>query len=115
MHVYQRVVPRDLFNESKLLKCLGQLALLAHDGLVKLTVENSGDEFRINQRSHDGGLYVCDGIQFKRGQLVLDLFSLYNSKEPYPLMCETEDGEVCVFNDDGSLTDEFSEYISTPA
>ena len=29
---YRRVLPRDLFNEAKLLKCLGQLALIIHDG-----------------------------------------------------------------------------------
>lgn len=29
---YQRVIPRDLFNEAKLLKCLGRLSLFIHDG-----------------------------------------------------------------------------------
>ena len=29
---YERVIPRDLFNEAKLLKCVGLLVLKIHDG-----------------------------------------------------------------------------------
>lgn len=117
--MYRRVVPRDLFNESKLLKCLGQLALLIHDGRDRngrqtpsgLAVEHDGEEFRIDQREEDGGLCVV-GLEFKAGSNVLDLYSAYNSKDPYPLLCRTEDHEFIVFNDDGTLTDEFCEYVA---
>ena len=118
--MYRRVVPRDLFNESKLLKCVGQLALLIHDGRDSdgkqtppcLKVEHEGNEFRIDQRQADGGLYVI-GLKFKVKSLVLDLYSAYNCKEAYPLICMTEDyEEIEVFHGDGTLTDEFCEYVT---
>ena len=31
---YTRVLPRDLFNEAKLMKCMGLLTLLIHDELI---------------------------------------------------------------------------------
>lgn len=40
---YRRVLPRDLFNEAKLLKCLGQLSLMIHDGKCELRVEHSDE------------------------------------------------------------------------
>ncbi len=94
--MYQRVIPRDLFNESKLLKCLGQLALLIHEGRAPavLTAEHEGDEFRIDQRPGCAGLYVASGLRFKVRSLVLELYTTYNCKEPFPLLLGTEDGEI---------------------
>lgn len=45
---YQREIPRDLFNEANLLKCLGQISLIAHDrpdgelSAVTLTLLSAG-------------------------------------------------------------------------
>lgn len=118
--MYHRVIPRDLFNESKLLKCLGQLSLIVHDGLDNnrtkcpggLTADNSGDAFDISQREHDGGL-VAAGVTFFANGFPLTLFSQYNSKSPYPLWCETPGEDIAVFNDDGNLTQEFCEHVET--
>ena len=119
---YHRVIPRDLFNESKLLKCVGQLALLIHDGRDKdgrktperLKAEQDGGEFRIDQRQADGGLFIAKGLRFKVKSLVLDLYSAYNCKGSYPLICMTEDyEEIEVFNEDGTLTDDFCEYLNS--
>lgn len=110
---YYRVIPRDLFNESKLLKCLGRLALLIHDGMVPhdLTVSHNGpDAFVAYQRTQDGGLW-CPAITFRLKEQELNLYSAYNSKAPYPLLCETEEDTVFVFEDDGELTTEFKELI----
>ena len=115
---YQRVIPRDLFNESKLLKCLGQLALTIHEGIGPkgLKADHQGDEFRINQRAGDGGLFVEIGLQFMAGEYELTLYTSYNSKDPYPLICETwpdyEFSETYVFDDDGKITDEFRDYVA---
>ena len=113
--MYQRVIPRDLFNECKLLKCLGQLAVLIHDGIrmpPNLRSEADGSEFRIDQNPGCGGLYVSDGIKFVVLGVELSLKTPYNSKESYPLLCETEDDEVQVFDDNGQLTDEFRNYVA---
>ena len=114
--MYTRVIPRDLFNESKLLKCLGQLSLMIHDGRATgLTVENTGESFVIDQRQCDGGLY-CKSLIFKVRETILMLYSSYNSQSPFPLCLETEDfGEIEVFHDTGRLTDEFAEHIAVMA
>lgn len=114
---YHRVVPRDLFNESKLLKCLGRLCLLIHKGEAPecLKVNEDIESFEIDQRASDAGLF-CVHVEFTAHEKTLDLFSLYNSKEDYPLQCETYDfGVIDVFNQDGSLNKEFVEYIESLA
>ena len=117
---YLRVAPRDLFNESKLLKCLGRLSLGILDG--KLSMYSISDEidepeggFNIDNND-DGDIYcinynvyveAADGSKVK-----LDLFTRLNSKEPYPLICLTHDDEIIdVFYDDGEFTNEFVDYL----
>lgn len=118
--MYRRVIPRDLFNEAKLLKCLGQLSLAIHDEIdvgkraVPHCLKVRGDDgkpFKIDQRESDGGLF-CSSLIFVAGSMPLILYSSYNSKSPYPLNCESLDyGVFDVFNDDGSLTSEFARYV----
>lgn len=114
--MYSRVIPRDLFNEAKLLKCLGQLCLHIHNeqaGLLRFnhdTAEYPG--FVIDQRECDGSFY-CGNVRFylPHGQVLMA--SSLNSKSPYPLVAtylETE--EVRVFRDDGAFTEEFIELIN---
>lgn len=112
---YQRVIPRDLFNESKLLKCLGQLSLLIHDGQTsrwQLRFEHDGDQFAIELDGMNGGL-VCTNVMLYLGSHEIGLYSRYNSKAPFPLCFYDEsdgtDGDV--FNDDGSLSQEFTDYL----
>ena len=117
---YQRVIPRDLFNEAKLLKCLAQLSLLVHDEKCNLRVvhdEHSsmvyGNSFEIDQHPEDGSVY-CTNLRFYRnsGGRCLDLRSSLNSREPYPLLCcDEDDAGVEVFHDDGSLTEDFLQAI----
>lgn len=115
VYVYRRVIPRDLFNESKLLKCLGQLSLLAHDQLLPgLEMDNSGGPFVIDQRPEDGGLYVRSGVVCSVAKTPLTLYSHYNSKKPYPLLCANNDWEeIWVFHDDGGVTEEFGAYVQS--
>ena len=58
---YTRVIPRDLFNEAKLLKCVGQLALLIHDGMqpVPMSLEHDGSSFHIGH-TEDLGLTIVN-------------------------------------------------------
>lgn len=111
--MYDRVIPQDLFNEAALLKCLGQLALLIHDGLAPkgLTVVHEGDEFRIGQNSSDGSFTVTSRLDYYAGSTRLILSSPLNSRRPYPLTCFARDTEVPVFEDDGTLSPEFVELV----
>jgi hypothetical protein len=115
---YTRVIPRDLFNEAKLLKCLGQLALIAHDGhdgkrsVTSLRVDFDDDGgFIIDQRPEDGGLYATNLSVTIRGKTI-EVYSAYNSKSAYPLLFSLRDEEGEVFNDDGTLADEFHDLIA---
>lgn len=115
---YTRVIPRDLFNESKLLKCLGQLALLIHDGVgipngLKLEYSHFENDdgrleegFRIEQDESDGALYCSNLELFCDGRLI-GLRCPYNSKDPYPLIWTSDEDEGMVFCHDGSLTKGF--------
>lgn len=121
MPMYDRVLPRDLFNESKLLKCLGQLALLVHDGKAgwlgfEFTPAIPYRGFIIEQDPSDGGLF-CANLEWRAGEARLDFYSNYNSKASYPLTYTwsrddlKEGGSGEVFNDDGTLTDEFRSLV----
>lgn len=108
---FTRVIPRDLFNEAKLLKCIGQLVLHVHEGQVSgLSFEHDGDPFQIEQCEADGSLYVTN-VRFAgdNGQEV-NVGTVYNSKEPYPLYT-AEDG-IPVFTDDGKPHPVFVEWLA---
>lgn len=114
---YARVIPRDLFNEAKLLKCLGRLALLHHEGWTPkgFVIENDGSPFAIDL--NDNGLTVVSGLSVyvTDGSNVfdLDLYSIYNYKDHYPLsVYDMERGHIEVFNEDGDLRTEFYEYVA---
>lgn len=112
--MYTRVAPRDLFNESKLLKCLGKVAVEIHNETLKgLTFEQSGDPFEIDQDDSSGNLYVADGIQFMVGDRIVRLSTPYNSKDPWPLLAEDDYGnEAFVFTDEGEFREEFLKFIA---
>ena len=114
---YTRVVPRDLFNESQLLKCLGRLALLVEGGLGPpgLTFEAMGGRFEIEMRPFDGGIFVAQGLAFKVGKSLLSLHvPLYARDSRYPLLCDDLDLglEVYVFFEDGRLSQDFLDYVA---
>lgn len=56
---YQRVIPRDLFNEAKLGKCMGRLILRIHDceTPVHMSFEHNGNPFDIGL-GDDGNLHI---------------------------------------------------------
>ena len=113
---YTRVIPRDLFNESKLLKCLGQLSLLVLDGVdangrttpTTLKIESDGGPFIIEQDQSDGNIY-CRTVVITIRDVLIWVSSRLNCKSPFPLeFHEDGNGNIGpVFNDDGTLSDEF--------
>ncbi len=108
---YARVIPRDLFNEAKLLKCIGRLCLLIHqnDVPVEMTSENDGEAFKIVQLV-DGSLCISNVDICIKGQSHTFATS-YNSKANYPLVVITQDdAEYEVFDDNGAYSQEFIDY-----
>ena len=110
---YRRVIPRDLFNEGSLLKCLGQL-WLAVEG-YKVTILHTGNDFYITQSEADGSIRVGN-ICIIIGGTTFDHHRPLNSREPWPLYITRRAGndgeEIAVFRDDGKLSDEFKDLLT---
>ena len=112
---YNRVFPRDLFNEAKLLKCLGQLCLLIHEGKCSLKFAHDTkfwEGFNVQQDPSDGGLFVAN-LRFytKRGDWEVCVASVLNSPHPYPLVFTSSGEEHPMFIDNGQLSQEYFEYL----
>lgn len=117
---YHRVIPRDLFNESNYLKCLGRLALLIHDGLapdgLELEFRSPDSGFRIEMDGGEGSLY-CSNLQLKVAGRRFDIYRPLNDRDPWPIMlplAAADGDDVVIFDDDGNFTPEFLEWAKDP-
>lgn len=106
---YARVIPRDFFNEAKLLKCLGQLALKILDRQlpegIDIQITETGEPFRI-ELDDSGYLYVANYPCTINGSNVW-FATTYNNKRAYPLLCMTDGEETIVFDDNGNFDQDF--------
>lgn len=109
---YQRVIPRDLFNEANLLKCYGQIYLnLENMNLPGIELDHDGAPFDIQQCADDGSLTVANVALIVRGEAIL-MYRPLNSRRPWPLfLAPFEQDEIEVFNDDGSFTQRFTRFL----
>lgn len=100
---YRRVIPRDLFNEASLLKCLGKIVLDIEDGkLPWLSYHHDGEAFTIVQNESNGALY-CGNVQFFACKKTLHFERPLNSREAWPLFYETENDCFEVFDNAGNI------------
>lgn len=109
-----RVIPRDLFNEAKIYKCMGQLILMIEDRMgvfAELTYNQYKDCFTVHL-DEDGALWLS-GVHIFCAKTNLVFRTTYNSKAPYPLHCFYENQEIPVFTDDGKEHEDFVNFIST--
>ena len=106
---YQRVIPRDLFNEAKLLNCLGKLSIAILDCMtdgLQLVEEFDGDAFQVEQDPSDGSLSVVNYTLTLEGEPIR-LWTPCNSRDKYPLYSTYQDEEYKVLDDDGNLCTRF--------
>lgn len=110
---YTRVIPRDFFNEAKLLKCMGLLSLMILDNKTPcdIRIQEDGEPFQI-ELTEDGSLFVANYPVFVKDTLCL-FKTTYNSKANYPLICEYDYCEYRVFDESGNWDEEFLEFINT--
>lgn len=98
---YKRVLPRDAFNEAKLLKCIGKLTLLIEDGMLPAWhYHYDGDPFNIVQNEADGSIYVAN-ITFWRNKKEVNVFTPLNSKEVWPALFREDGDEYYLFSESG--------------
>lgn len=109
---YTRVIPRDLFNESKLLKCIGRLTLLIHDGFAinGMTFEHDGDPFSVALM--DDGFLCITNIIFEMNDENMLFKCQYNSKSNYSLFLEYDYCDYLVFDESGDYTKEFKDICN---
>lgn len=112
---YIRVIPRDLFNEASLLKCLATL-YIALDGMLPnggFSVEDV-DRFIVEQDPNDGSIYV-ENVPFYLAGRHYRLSRPLNSRQPWPLyltdIFNNDFDPIAVFNNDGTLSDELLNLI----
>jgi hypothetical protein len=115
---YQRVIPRDLFNEASLLKCVGRLSLLIHNRSAppNLRLEHFGTSagFQIYQDPDDGSIAISNISLFRNNKGGFDLWRPLNSRDPWPLYVDYKDNEARVFDHEGNLSPEFIEWSLKP-
>lgn len=117
---YKRVIPRDLFNEANLLKCLGQLVVKLDErrsfASLKASEANPFAGFMIEQSPDDGSISSATLIFMIKA----DNYRLYrplNSREVWPLwvgagwMTDPDFEDLAVFDDEGELSPEFIALI----
>ncbi len=104
---YTRVIPRDLFNEANLLKCIGRLYLnLESLNTQHAEIEHDGETFDVQQNPDDGSISVANVSLFVRGY-EYPLHRPLNSRDAWPLYLTTGDGDdIEVFSDDGEFSPE---------
>lgn len=114
---YGRVLPRDLFNEAKLLKCMGRLCLLIEDNMtpIDMTIDEyatDGEEgFKIGL-ADDGALSIANLVITIKGAPYL-FKTTYNSKDNFPFFVEHNYCEYRVFDEKGDWDNEFINFIQT--
>lgn len=108
-----RVIPRDLFNEAKLLKCIGHLCLriLDHATPVEMNYSEDGKPFTIALM--DEGALTITNLHISIKGKIFRFKTIYNSKANYPLYLEYEYCDYEVFTDKGEFTKTFIEFCET--
>ncbi len=110
---YQRVIPRDLFNEASLLKCLGKVYINLETANSDAKLVHDGNPFHIEQDASSGALF-CSNVNLFLNDFHIPLTRPLNSRAPWPLYAVMPDGEECaVFEDDGTFTAEFLTLIAS--
>jgi hypothetical protein len=114
---YERVFPRDLFNDANLLKCLGQLVLKIEDGVAPkgLYVEQQErDAIDIWQDASDGSTYANPAnfnlyLELKPGLESITLHRPLNARGSFPLLAYNTawDEPVQVFDAMGNFHPDF--------
>lgn len=118
MSDYQRVLPRDLFNEANLLKCYGRLWILLSEKQVNGTGKFEEEEvpfFDIDQDPASGGLTIRN-LTFTIGEVRHYLHRPLNARGSWPLYVSRGDDdpdfeEIAVFDDEGNFSDEMLELL----
>jgi hypothetical protein len=118
---YRRVIPRDLFNEAKLLNCLGRLWIVANEkippGVLDVRQPDHTETWSVRQDRSDGSLTLA-GVVIQSPTAEYEFYTPLNSRDKYPLyVYRTDDPDqnaVRALTEDGELSPEFREGLRFP-
>lgn len=105
-----------MFNESKLLKCIGQLCLKIHDRQTPVKMDfyhDEGDSEGFEIGLIETGELAIVNLRIYVKKISLLFKSQYNSKSPYPLLVEHKNCDYPVFDDQGEWDQEFIDFCNT--
>jgi hypothetical protein len=113
---YLREIPRDLFNEANLLKCLGQVYLRLEDlgKEAKLIHIAERDRFHVLQDASDGGLWVAN-VYLRHRLRSWVMKRPLNSRHAWPLYVHEagpDEEDLQVFDDMGMFTEEMIAWLN---
>ncbi len=107
---YRRVIPRDFFNEAKLLKCMGILALAVLDNTVpeniSIKIDENGESFDIILDNMYNLLRVSNYNVEINGEFYL-VGTTYNSKGNFPFYVIVDEEEVEILDNNGKFSNDF--------
>lgn len=106
---YKREIPRDLFNEAKLLKQLGKIELIInHTGPNKIGLKSEWDRepFDIRQDQGDGSIFVANYHLMLDGEEI-HLYNPLNAREDWPMMARYKGEDYYMFNNKGEIMPNF--------
>jgi hypothetical protein len=84
---YIRVIPRDLFNESGLLKCIGRIYINlentpGHSADLREEFA-SGEAFKVRQSPDDGSIYISNvSLYVRRARCISRARSIAETRGP---------------------------------
>lgn len=113
---YTRVIPRDLFNEANLLKCMAALWIAldsrgGHAARISNDDQSVDDGFAIEMDPSDGSISVTN-VSFTIGGEDYRLWRPLNARSAWPLYVNHGDESIRVFTESGDLSEEFWALIS---
>lgn len=110
---YTRVIPRDLFNEASLLKCLGRLWIVT-EGYNNFLMLHTGQDFKVYQNMEDGSIYVSNITVFINNTSY-NHYRPLNARDDWPLYllarADMDADAIPVFDDDGNLSAEMQALL----
>lgn len=114
---YKRVLPRDLFNESKLLKCMGKLVIHLENEFRLVPSDDYYPSFDIRMDEDNNTLHLV-GVRFtiEGKSFSLDscgFFTPYNSKDQWPLKFHWDWEDYEVLESNGDLSPEFKTLMES--
>lgn len=110
---YKREIPRDLFNEAKLLKQLGKIELIVnHTGPNEIGLKTEWDReaFDIRQDPGDGSIY-CTNFKLFLDEVEIELYNPLNAREDWPLMARYKGEDYYMFDGDGKIMPNFGKVL----